>query len=137
MARLAFLTGITAVWFGAVPAQAECPVPKFDGSAPTFELGVPAPPDQILRPERPACLGDPADPSGENCPRDVILAFGEAVEVYLDALRTYVEETSRFANGSVDFANGAVEHAQSARGFANAAFDWANCEVGEINDDAE
>jgi hypothetical protein len=131
------LTGMATAWFGAVPALAECLVPGFDGSAPTFELSIPALPDPNLRPERPACLGDPADPSGENCPRDVILTYGTAVDAYLDALRAYVDESSGFANEAVDFANRAVDHAHSARGFSDAAFDWANCEVDAISDDAE
>jgi hypothetical protein len=133
MVRPALRTTLVAVWLLATPAFAECIAPDLDGLAPSFRLSLPTPPDPGLRPNRPECLGDPDDPSGENCPRDVISAYGAAVDAYIDALRQYVDETTRFANAAAEFANAAVAHAQGAGGYADAAYDWANCEADEIS----
>jgi len=114
-------------------AWAECRPPAFTAAVPPSVPVAPTPPDPGLRPEIPACLAVIDRPEQENCPRDVLAAYADAVDAWAAALNAYVAATERFANDAVEAANAAIDHARAATRHADAAVAFANCEAERIN----
>lgn len=127
-------TVLAGLVLGTLPLAtwAQCAIPDLASDAPAFSADQPAPPDVALRPELPDCLRDLSGPEQENCPRDVIDAYGAAVAAYIAALQAYVTETNAYANAAARFANAAIDHAEAARSYADGALGYADCEAEAI-----
>ena len=121
--------------FAALPlvAAAECGAPPAMGDVGLVDVpAAPAPPVAAARPALPACLQGLSGPEQENCDREVLAAYGAAINAWIADLDRYVRETNDYANAAARRANAAVAHAVEARDVADAALGFAQCEAEAI-----